>query len=85
MRGSFSYLKIPAFSGASDVKKLIEAGYNTIESVAYAPKKALLAIKGNCFDICTTFLKPRNHLSARRGNCQITYLNKCGLSFNSPK
>ena len=50
MRGSFSYLKIPAFSGASDVKKLIEAGYNTIESVAYAPKKALLAIKGNCFD-----------------------------------
>ena len=34
------------FSGASDIKKLEEAGYNTIESVAYAPKKALIAIKG---------------------------------------
>lgn len=31
---------------ANDVKKLAEAGYHTVESVAYAPKKALLAIKG---------------------------------------
>ena len=31
---------------ANDVKKLSEAGYHTVESVAYAPKKALLAIKG---------------------------------------
>lgn len=29
-----------------DVKKLREAGYNTIESIVYAPKKNLLAIKG---------------------------------------
>ena len=28
-----------------DVKKLAEAGYHTVESVAYAPKKALLCIK----------------------------------------
>ena len=32
--------------GAADVKKLREAGYHTVESVVYAPKKALLAIKG---------------------------------------
>ncbi|XP_065919673.1 DNA repair protein RAD51 homolog A-like [Dysidea avara] len=32
--------------GAADVKKLAEAGYHTVESVAYAPKKALLCIKG---------------------------------------
>ncbi|GAB5585978.1 RecA recombinase Rhp51 [Umbelopsis nana] len=31
---------------ATDVKKLTEAGYHTVESVAYTPKKALLAIKG---------------------------------------
>jgi len=31
--------------GAADIKKLTEAGYLTVESVAYAPKKALLAIK----------------------------------------
>ena len=31
---------------ASDVKKFIEAGYYTVESVAYTPKKNLLAIKG---------------------------------------
>ncbi len=31
---------------ASDVKKLAEAGYHTVESVAYAPKKALVTIKG---------------------------------------
>lgn len=31
---------------ATDIKKLKEGGYYTVESVAYAPKKALLAIKG---------------------------------------
>lgn len=32
--------------GASDIKKLEEAGYFTVEAVAYAPKKSLLIIKG---------------------------------------
>ena len=32
--------------GSADVKKLREAGYHTIESIVYTPKKALLAIKG---------------------------------------
>ncbi|KAK8380694.1 hypothetical protein O3P69_007965 [Scylla paramamosain] len=31
---------------ATDVKKLEEAGFYTVESVAFAPKKALLGIKG---------------------------------------
>ncbi|XP_047741561.1 DNA repair protein RAD51 homolog 1 [Hyalella azteca] len=31
---------------ASDIKKLEEAGYCTVEAVAFAPKKSLLAIKG---------------------------------------
>ena len=31
---------------ATDVKKLADAGYHTVESVAYAPKKALIMIKG---------------------------------------
>lgn len=31
---------------AGDIKKLQESGYYTVESVAYAPKKHLLAIKG---------------------------------------
>ncbi|XP_043227565.1 DNA repair protein RAD51 homolog 1 [Amphibalanus amphitrite] len=31
---------------ASDVKKLAEAGFHTVESVAFAPKKQLLGIKG---------------------------------------
>jgi len=30
----------------SDIKKLIDAGFHTVESVAYAPKKALLEVKG---------------------------------------
>ncbi|KAJ4459601.1 putative DNA repair protein RAD51 A [Paratrimastix pyriformis] len=30
----------------ADIKKLLEAGFYTVESVVYAPKKALLAIKG---------------------------------------
>lgn len=31
---------------ASDLKKLEDAGFHTIEAVAYAPKKELLNIKG---------------------------------------
>lgn len=34
------------FVPAGDVKKLVEAGYNTVEAVVYAPKKNLLTIKG---------------------------------------
>ena len=30
----------------SDVQKLKDAGYHTVESIAFTPKKALLAIKG---------------------------------------
>lgn len=30
----------------NDIKKLAEAGLNTIEAVAFTPKKTLLAIKG---------------------------------------
>ncbi|KAJ3120989.1 recombinase rad51 [Nowakowskiella sp. JEL0407] len=30
----------------SDIKKLIENGYHTVESVSYTPKKNLLAVKG---------------------------------------
>lgn len=36
---------------ANDVKKLQDAGYFTVEAVAYAPKKALLAIK-----VCFTYM-----------------------------
>lgn len=36
---------------ANDVKKLQDAGYFTVEAVAYAPKKALLAIKVRFTDI----------------------------------
>ena len=32
--------------GASDIRKLEDAGFHTIEAVAYAPKKELLNIKG---------------------------------------
>ena len=31
---------------SGDVKKLRESGYHTVESIVYAPKKNLLAIKG---------------------------------------
>lgn len=31
---------------AGDVKKLEEAGYHTVEAVAFAPKKHLITIKG---------------------------------------
>ncbi|KAI9199822.1 Rad51-domain-containing protein [Polychytrium aggregatum] len=31
---------------STDIKKLIEAGYHTVESIAFTPKKQLLTIKG---------------------------------------
>lgn len=31
---------------ASDVKKLVEAGFHTVEAIAYTPRKALMAVKG---------------------------------------
>lgn len=31
---------------AVDVKKLVEAGYHTVESIAFTPRKNLLSIKG---------------------------------------
>ena len=31
---------------AQDVKKLTDAGFHTIEAVAYTPKKSLISIKG---------------------------------------
>ncbi|KAG0135372.1 Rad51-domain-containing protein [Tuber indicum] len=31
---------------ARDIKAVVEAGYNTVEAVAYTPKRALLVIKG---------------------------------------
>ena len=32
--------------GATDIKKLEEAGYHTIEAVAFTPKKHLILVKG---------------------------------------
>lgn len=40
------YLQQEHGISANDVKKLQEAGFQTVESIAYAPKKELLAIKG---------------------------------------
>ena len=41
------YLSLKAHGiSATDVKKMEEAGYYTVEAIAYAPKKHLLAIKG---------------------------------------
>ena len=31
---------------AQDIKKLTDAGYHTVEAVAYTPKKNLISIKG---------------------------------------
>ncbi|EQB60701.1 dna repair protein rad51 [Vairimorpha apis BRL 01] len=42
---SFEELKKAGISIA-DITKLVEAGFNTVESLAYAPKKQLLTIKG---------------------------------------
>ncbi|XP_037524000.1 DNA repair protein RAD51 homolog 1 [Rhipicephalus sanguineus] len=47
---SFGPLKIQKLEGngigAADIRKLEEAGFHTVEAVAYAPKKQLLTIKG---------------------------------------
>lgn len=44
---NIEYLTIQGHGiNAGDVKKLEEAGFHTVESVAYAPKKTLIAIKG---------------------------------------
>ncbi|CAF4986062.1 unnamed protein product [Rotaria socialis] len=32
--------------GTADIKKLQEAGFCTVESIAFAPRKTLLAVKG---------------------------------------
>ena len=32
--------------GSADIKKLQEAGFCTVESIAFAPRKSLLAVKG---------------------------------------
>uniref|UniRef100_A0A0B7AQ29 DNA repair protein RAD51 homolog n=1 Tax=Arion vulgaris TaxID=1028688 RepID=A0A0B7AQ29_9EUPU len=48
--GTFGPMPLAKLEGngisAADVKKLEEAGFFTVESVAFAPKKMLLAIKG---------------------------------------
>ena len=45
--GPFLFIALQSHGiSASDVKKLEDAGFFTIESVAFAPKKNLLAIKG---------------------------------------
>ena len=31
---------------SADIKKLIEGGYNTVESILFTPKKALVEVKG---------------------------------------
>lgn len=31
---------------ASDIKKLQEAGFHTVEAIAFTPKKTLISIKG---------------------------------------
>jgi transcription termination factor NusA len=42
-----SYLKYQGNGiSAADIKKLVEAGFHTVESVAYAPKKRLVEVKG---------------------------------------
>lgn len=35
----------------ADIKKLMENGFHTVESVAYATRKTLYGIKGMCFKI----------------------------------
>ncbi|KAI9347936.1 Rad51-domain-containing protein [Zopfochytrium polystomum] len=45
-----SFLPIAKLEGAgitaADIKKLMENGYHTVESIAYTPKKTLITIKG---------------------------------------
>ncbi|KAL1916659.1 uncharacterized protein VTP21DRAFT_5363 [Calcarisporiella thermophila] len=47
LTGPIHIQKLEEFGiGASDIKKLVEAGFNTVESVAFSPRKDLINIKG---------------------------------------
>ncbi|KAI9222960.1 Rad51-domain-containing protein [Blastocladiella britannica] len=48
MAGPLPVSRLEGFGGisAGDIKKLAEAGFHTIEAVAFTPKKALIEIKG---------------------------------------
>ena len=41
---------------ARDIKLLVEAGYNTVESIAYTPKRQLEQVKGISEQKATKFL-----------------------------
>lgn len=41
----------------ADVKKLIDAGFNTVESVAFTAKKQLINIKGKLYKIYIIYYK----------------------------
>ena len=67
----------------NDINKLIEAGFNTVESVTYSTKKTLVAIKGlseikvdkiidACSKICHLGFEPSNIFLQTRMN--LTYL-----------
>ena len=67
----------------NDINKLIEAGFNTVESVTYSTKKTLVAIKGlseikvdkiidACSKICHLGFEPSNIFLQKRMN--LTYL-----------
>lgn len=67
----------------NDINKLIEAGFNTVESVTYSTKKTLVAIKGlseikvdkiidACSKICHLGFEPSNIFLQKRLN--LTYL-----------
>ena len=55
--------------GAADVKKLREAGYHTVQSVTFAPKKALIGLWWLCvgFKQMSGKLVPVNDFLARSG------------------
>jgi DNA repair protein RAD51 len=45
--GPLSIVKLEAYGVSSvDIKKLVEAGFHTVEAIAYTPKKHLLNVKG---------------------------------------
>jgi DNA repair protein RAD51 len=67
----------------SEINKLIDAGFNTVESVSYSTKKTLLAVKGlsepkvdkileACARICHIGFEPSNIFLQKRLN--LTYL-----------
>lgn len=67
----------------NDINKLIEAGFNTVESVTYSTKRTLVAIKGlseikvdkiidACSKICHLGFEPSNIFLQKRMN--LTYL-----------